>query len=992
MIGMKLLTKQIIMLCGFLLLGQAAMAQFTATGTVKDATDESLIGVTVVVKGTTIGTSTDFDGNYSLEVPSNEATLVFSFIGFKAEEMAVSAAAPTVNVTLNDDVSNLEEIVVTGLASTVKRSNLANSVASISSRELTGVTQQNTMDGALYGKFKGADIRSNSGSPGGGMSVRLRGVTSINGDQQPLYIVDGVYIDNSSVSSGTNVVSAAAGGGNSSSNQDDASNRIADIDPEDIENLEILKGASAAAVYGSRAAGGVIIITTKKGKAGKTKVGFNQTFGIAKAIKMLGGRDWDRAKIESTFSAADAVLFDQNGLNDYEKELYGNNGFLSTSRLNISGGTEKTNFFIGGTYKDDEGIVENTGYKKASVRVNIGHKFNDWFDINLSNNYINSQADRGFFNNSNTNATVGYAQAFTRPWYDLFPDSDGNYPAVNAVGSNVLETVDLVENRENVSRFIGGATGNLKLYSNEKNNLKLVLRAGMDQYTLRTTAVFPQALSYLREPGTLGGASVYGTTVNSNYNLGAVLVHSYYTDSGINFRTQLGVTQENFDRNSVIATATGLNGSQTNLDQATNQRVEQFRRKQIDKGFFIQEEINWDDKVIGALGLRADKSSNNGDANQLYYYPKANLAVNLHNFDFFESGIISQLKPRIAYGEAGRFANFADRFNVLDGTVIGGNAGLTINGLRGNADVSPERQKELEFGVDVGLLDGAIGIDITYYIKTIDDLLLRAQIPTSTGFGAQVTNAGALENRGLEIELKASPLKGALQWDTGVRFWKNRSEITRLDVPAFNTGGFAASLGQGRIEEGQPATQLVGSYSADNCNNCDPDGDGFAVWGDSEADFNMSFNNSLTYKNLTFSFLMHWKEGGDGINLSTLLYDLGGLTWDYDDKTLDPTGAMTNGEYRLNGLNTGDASPWIEDNSYFRVREIGLYYRIPKTIFNDVADITVGFSGRNLINFFDYNSYDPEVSNFGNNVLVNAVEVTPFPSSKTYNFHIKANF
>ncbi|MBL7775434.1 MAG: TonB-dependent receptor plug domain-containing protein, partial [Saprospiraceae bacterium] len=546
--------------------------------------------------------------------------------------MDVSSAGATADVVLEDDFASLDEVVISGLATNIKRSNLANSVATINAKELAGVTTQSTMDGALYGKFRGAEIRANSGAPGGGMSVRLRGVTSIFGNQQPLYIVDGVFINNDAISLGTNVVSAAAGGGNTSTNQDDASNRIADIDPEDIETIEILKGASAAAIYGSRAAGGVVIITTKRGKSGDTRVSVSQSIGISRPIQLLGMRDWDAAKVESVFSAADRQLFQQNGLTDYEKLLYDNTPVAATTRVDVSGGNDKTNFFIGGTYKNEGGLLTNTGYEKISGRVNIGHRFNNWLDVYMTNNYINSESDRGFFNNSNTNTTIGYALAFTAPWYKLQPDAGSeDYPAINAVGSNVLETAALVTNRENINRYIGGATVNIRFFSTDRHELKGVLRAGLDQYTLRTTSIFPQSLSYFRDPGTLGGVSVSGTTINTNTNLWGFLVYTATTPGGITLRSQLGATVDDFNQNTVITTATGLNGSQTNVDQSGRITAFQRRYPQKDRGVFAQQEFNWKDRIAATVGVRADKSTNNGDANKLYYYPKANIAFNLHS-------------------------------------------------------------------------------------------------------------------------------------------------------------------------------------------------------------------------------------------------------------------------------------------------------------------------------------------------------------------------
>jgi len=700
------------------------IAQQTISGKVVDVNGTPLIGATIAVKGTTIGTVTDIDGNYTLEIPEGNYELQASYLGYATIELSTVDDSYK-QITLADDQTKLDEVVITGFASTVKRKNLANSVARVESRELTGIATPTTFDKALYGKFKGADIRSNSGAPGGGLSMRLRGVTSIFGDQQPLYIVDGIFVNNSTISSGTNLVSEAAGGGNTSV-QDDASNRVADLDPEDIESIEILKGASAAAIYGSRAAGGVVIITTKKGTAGNTKISLAQTAGISQATRLLGDRGWDAAKVEEVFGPEERQRFTENGTTNLEEALYGRNAPHSTTRLNMSGGTEKTNFFLGGTYKNEEGIVENTGYEKYSARLNIGHKLTDWAEIYFTNNYISSGADRGFFNNGNTNTTVGYALAFTRPW-DNLQAQDGIFPGNPRVGSNVLETIANVTNQEKVNRYLGGLTTTFKILSTQTNSLKAVLRGGLDQYSLRTTALFPSSLSFFRSEGSLGGAHISGSTVSLNTNLSAFLVHSLYTKSGINFTTQAGLTREGFDLNTVTSTATGLLGSQTNVTQSTITAAAQNIQPSIDKGAFIQEEVNINDKVLLTAGLRADKSSNNGDANKLYLYPKGNIAVNIHEFADFGDAL-SQLKVRAAYGQSGRFPVFSARFNSLGATSVAGVPGWETSSVRGNPNIEPERQSELEFGLDLGILRDRILLDATYYIKSIDDVLLRSSV------------------------------------------------------------------------------------------------------------------------------------------------------------------------------------------------------------------------------------------------------------------------
>ncbi|HJW30029.1 MAG TPA: carboxypeptidase-like regulatory domain-containing protein, partial [Saprospiraceae bacterium] len=279
-----------------LIFGGWVHAQFAASGTVLDANGAPLVGVTVTIKGTNVGTVTDLEGKYTLNVPTNAAVLEFSYLGYKSVEYSVSSGEDIVNVTLNEDITRMEEVVVTGLASSVKRSNLANSVASIPGSEISGITVPVTTQGALYGKFTGVNISANSGAPGGGMSFKLRGTTSINGSSQPLFIIDGIYVDNSSINSGNNIVSKAAAGG-STNFQDDPSNRLSDIDPNDIEKIEVLKGASAAAIYGSRAAGGVVIITTKRGQAGKTRVHVQQSVGWTEILNPQGVRQWTEDRV-----------------------------------------------------------------------------------------------------------------------------------------------------------------------------------------------------------------------------------------------------------------------------------------------------------------------------------------------------------------------------------------------------------------------------------------------------------------------------------------------------------------------------------------------------------------------------------------------------------------------------------------------------------------------------------------------------------------------
>ena len=962
-------------------------SQVVINGTVKDFNGQALIGVSIAIQGSTFGTVTDVDGSFSIQIPGESSVLEFTYLGYRSEIVAVDRDNTSIDLQMEEDIANLDEVIVTGLATTVKRSNLANSIASIDAKDLTGTTVQSTMDGALYGKFKGANISANSGAPGGGISIKLRGVTSLTANSQPLFIVDGVYIDNSAIKAGFDVVSQSQSGG-STNVQDDPSNRIADLDPEDIESIEILKGASAAAIYGSRAGAGVVIITTKRGKAGKTQVRFSQSLGTNFLVRKLGQRSWDASKVEAFWGADQVPVFQSAGtIYDYEDELYNNQGFMSTSRLGLSGGNDKTKFYAGVTYKDDDGIVKNTGYEKSSVRLNLDRKVTNWLEVGISSNYISSSADRGYFNNDNTGTTLGIAYVGTPPWIDLHADENGNFPNNPVGSSNFLQTAAQVTNNESVNRFILGGNVKANIFSNARQTLNFVMRGGVDYYTLNTAAIFPRTLQFQKNGNGTDGASIQGRTINTNKNFSAFLVHTYASENGIVFRTQLGLTAVDFDQNTIRNAASFLIGTQTNLDQAGSLQVEQNIIEQKDRGFFVQEEFNFKNILILTAGLRGDKSSNNGDANQLNYYPKASAAINLHETGFWNSNAINQFKLRVAYGQSGNFPRFGAIFTPLIPTNFGGTTGSLIGVTRGNRDLGPERQTELEAGFDIGILGNRVLFDFTVYQKNIDDLVLDVDVPTSSGFNSEWTNVGQINNWGIEAGIAAFIFRKTLfNWETRTNFWMNRAKVERLDVPAYNTGAFGATLGTYRIQEGESPTQVGGIGPSG-----DTDGDGFIKYGDAEPDFQLSWQNYLSYKQFQFSFLFHWKEGGENVNLTTLLSDLFGTSPDFDKTDLDPSGVETNGNYRLNALGV-TAEPWIEDAGYIRLREVGLFYNIPREKFGDVLDLRIGITGRNLWLKSNYNSYDPEVSNFGSNAISSVVEVTPFPGSRSLHFNVTATF
>ncbi|UKJ07377.1 SusC/RagA family TonB-linked outer membrane protein [Solitalea lacus] len=983
-------------------------AQVNVKGKVTDATNVPLAGVNVIVKGSTVGAITDPEGNYSITAPSSSSQLQFSLLGFLSQ--TVTASSSTINIKLVEDVAKLEEVVITGLATNVKRSNLANSVATISAKEISGVATPQTLDGALNGKLVGANIVSQSGAPGGGMSVRLRGLTSVNSNTQPLYVIDGVIMDNSSISAGLNTVTQASRGGVASSNQDNPSNRIADINPEDIESVEVLKGPSAAAIYGSQASSGVIIITTKRGNEGQTKISFSQNLGMGQAIKLLGVRQWNEDKIQLFYGSNQANANTQkqlyrdavaaNAIHDYEDEMYGVQGFLTSSSLSLTGGTEKTKFYLSGLYMDENGIVKNSGYQKNSIRANIDHKISKRFNLSLTTTYINSKTDRGLTNNDNAGVTYGQALSSTPDYAQLFPDNAGRYPRNPYAASNPIETRDLITNREKINRFVGGLVFNAYVQQSERSVTKLIFKGGLDYYTLNTKAIFPNTLQFESGGNGTNGANVEGNTNNLNTNLSAYGVNTYNSaNRQYTFTTSAGADMFDYDQNQLLTTATQIIGSQTSQDQASASRLDQQIIPRKIRGMFFQEEVNYDDKVILTGALRFDKSSDNADVNKFEAYPKGSIAVNVANFDFWKSQTVNHFKVRAAYGESANFPPFGSKYTAFSPFNIGGIGGTLIGVLnpqgfvqKGNDEVKQERQSEFETGFDLGLWDGKLSFEATYYSRKGKDLIFAANIPSSGGFVQEIINGGTLRNRGLEFGLTILPYNSTnFRWSSRNSFWLNRSKMLTLDIPPFRTGAFSNALANYQIEAGKSPTEIVGPDDLDGNGVAD----GVFVLGNSEPQFQMSFANDFTiYKNLTFSFVLHWKYKCDNINLTELLNDLGGTSPDFDED--DDGNGVINGVQRANSLGVS-ARPLVQDASYLRLRDIGLYYSFPSEMMKNafkgvVSNIKVGVSATNLFTITPYKSYDPEVSNFGSGGFSTAVEVTPFPSAKRMFFHLTVDF
>ncbi len=937
------------------------------------ASNEPVPLVRIIIKGTKKGTETDLKGYFSLEIPEDTVVLDISSQDYKQRDVLVPPSQKSVNIPL--EPSFTEEMVVVGRASEVARKNLANSVATVNAESLNRAPAA-TVDQAIQGKVAGANIQSNSGAPGGGMQMQLRGVSTINGESAPLYVIDGVIISDVAIASGIFAVTASTGGSNPQPTQDNQVNRIADINPNDIESIEILKGASAAAIYGSKASNGVVIINTKRGKAGDgPKVDVTQRVGMYTLANKIGSRRFtSEDEAVSVFGEQARQYYQQGKLYDHEAELSSRRTPSTETVATVSGASGDTRYFGSALVKDDNGIIANTGYQKQSFRLNVGQKLGELIDVNATANVIHTLSDRGLTNNDNAGVTYHMVLPFTPNFYNLEPNANGTYPANPFIGSlaNPLQTAALVKNNEDVWRFLASGDATLNLYKDTQRELRVLANFGMDRFQQQNDVLFPPELAFEPVDDGLPGTSLAGSSEVRNLNGGLNVVYNLKpAGTGITANTTAGASLEDRSQGSLYIVSRDLNAGEPNVDSGTQINVRQQRQQVRDRGYYVQEEALLLDERLTLIGaLRGEQSSNNGDVNKLFLYPKLATAYRVPSFN----PVVDEFKLRLAYGETGNQPKYSQKFSALLATNnINGTPGLIGSGILGDPNIKPERQREVEAGLDAIFMGGNIVTEFSVYQRNISDLLLQRSTAPSTGFVTQYLNGGALRNRGMELMVQLNPFNGGeFEWVSNTTFSLNRSKVTSLPVPAFTVGGFGTSLGAFRIQEGASATQIVGNAGLKEDGTCCV----VKKIGDTEPDFRMGFSNTFRYRGWSLSFLLDWQQGSDVINLTRFIYDLAQNSPDF-------VGA---GQQRLKDQAT-QASVYVEDASFLKLREITLTYQLPDSFVAQIPKVKnarLSFSARNVLTLTGYSGLDPEVSNFGNQAIARNIDVAPFPPSRSF--------
>lgn len=983
---------------GLLLISGVSFGQQrTVSGKVTSAEDgSSLPGVNVLVKGTTIGTVTTINGTYTVDVPSGATTLTFSFIGFKAQEVDVNGKS-VVDVILENDITQLQEVVVTGYGTTLKKE-FSGSTATIGS-DAIGKLPSLSVNQALQGQASGVFVTANSGAPGGGISVRVRGQTSINGSNDPLYVIDGVPVV------AGNISQDGFGG--------QTQNALAGLNPQDIENIEILKDASSTAIYGTRGANGVVLITTKRGKPGKSTININAWTGFAEPvgkIDLLSAREWVDVKNEGRVNGGLAPLPDNSFFNwDGVTDTDWIDAVFRTARINeyqanMSGGDEKTRYFFSTSYRDEEGTMIGSSYQRGTVRLNLDHKASEIFSFgtNLS---IASDLNKRIQNDNNIYGIYS-ASILTPP---LRPIRDENGDFVDALPSfNTNAVRDALRPRfdNKTIKFIGNFYTDFKIMNglNFRTDFSYDFNSVTeDHYAPASTAIgrpngdgnfnFRQIGTYIIEP-TLR----YAKNINNAHSINAVLgstLQERKTFSSI-VRGN-GFAKEELTY--VTSAATIYDGDSFALTYSLN-------------SLFGRVNYAFKEKYIASFSLRRDGSSRFG-ANQkfgTFYAVSAGWNFSdenfMKNFEWLSLG-----KLRASYGTTGNdgIGDFTYISAWTGGSNYLDNPAFTPTQIE-NKDLKWELTSTLDVGLELSLFDSRIDLNVGYFIKKTEDLLFFSPLPQTTGFNGVWDNIGDIENKGLEIELGGTVVNtpSGFNWrlNGNVSFLKNK--VVSLVNPNLVRSGFASIYQVGLPLNTFYGMKFLGVDPATGESIFqDTNGDGVVnlndetVIGDHQPEYLGGITNTFSFKGLTLDVFFQFVQGVDVYNNTLQFTNNPGANWAMSSEMrrrwrqpgdiTDIPKAFTSANV---GLNQTDNSRYLSDGSYMRLKNITLSYDIPKEVLSKIKlrSARVYATGQNLLTFTRYNGVDPEVSTFANTNTAMGTDFLTYPQSKIYQFGINIGF
>lgn len=1026
-------------------------SQVTIRGIVRDASGGAgLNAASVSLREGKAGTATDAQGAYVLRTNLGRGAhvIVFSAVGYTSTSQTLVVDDRTeyvLNAELTPGNNKLDEVIVTGTAAGTTRRQVGSYVSSIKAEELTKGATGNVL-AALQGKTAGAQIVQNSGDPAGGMSVRLRGISSVSSSSEPLYIVDGVIVN-----AGTTRVT------NTSSNYDGGNfigtigqSRMSDINPEDIDHIEVLNGAAAAAIYGSRANAGVVQIFTKRGRSGKAKVSFSTSLlmnSLRKSVpvnhapvKFGGPADGPTAQTQDLLTPTLTTTSPVTRY-DYWDYIF-RKGTGTDNNVSVSGGTDNTKYYLSGGYYYNQGIIKNTNFQRYSFRSNIEQTLSKWISVNLGLNYINSSGDEkpdgnSFFSPMNSITILGN-------FHDIETRSaTGNIMAIGERGRvNPVSVIEDIKQRQATNRIMANVGARLT----PLKGLLINYTMGIDNYAQNGTTFIPPFAYNVSTAFYGGGANLdptqngYASTANNNYfgiNHDLNANYTFNITPNVQSVTQVGYSEQYESNRYIMTQSRGfapfiqtVGGGATVLPSADE------RSELSLSGIFAQQNFKLYNQLFLTAAIRRDGSSVFGpkQRNQIYkkfsasYVPSSAAYWAGTGFDKFWD----MAKIRVAYGESGNLTGIGayDRFNTYTSTPFLSRSTLLGSSRLADENIRPERQEELEFGLDLGFAAGRIGFTANVYRKKVKDLLINRIIAPTTGYSSYMSNVGSLENKGFELVLNGSPVRSKdFEWNISAIYNHNRNKVIntgqKLILFATNAGAPIA------IIEGQPvgvfygtffATTPGGSYSY--ASNGLPNNQGLVlnaagiprmelgvqnssleytpqrdangqptgaqlrkIIGDPNPDYTATLVNEINFKGISLRVQFDRVSGNEVFNADfrTRQGVGNGQIAEMEHNGSIPRGyiSATNGIYNI--------EQWrIDDGSFTKLREVSLSYNFG-TI-KKVSDLTLSISGRNLVSWDKYRGFDPEVNAGGQSTLLRGIDFGTIPIPRTLSIGLKANF
>lgn len=966
-------------------------------GKVVDVAGEPLPGVTVLVVGTTVGTITDFNGSFTLTIPEGGKALQFSFVGFQTEELAIGTQK-VFNVQLREDVLELDEIVAVGYG-VQRKSDLTGAMSRLTEEDMNKAVATSPIE-MMQGRISGVNITQNSGEPGTGMSVRIRGSNSIRSGQEPLYVVDGIPLDNADVT--------PTGGGAAGYGSGATKNPISFLNPEDIESIDILKDASSTAIYGARGANGVVIITTKKGKQGKGTLTYDGYTGISQIREKLDILTADEFR---SYTKADGTkLLDKGASIDWQDEIYAT-GITQSHNLSYGGGTENFTYHASLGYLDQEGIVKTTGQEKLNGKINVTQKAFDG-KLNLTGSLIASHTT-DFRAPITEQSGSGYEGDLiltalkSNPTYPIF-NPDGTYYQHAKDQRNPAAMLNLVDDETQTDRIISNMSAEYEIIK----NLKYKLNVGFDRTVAERRVNQDKQLSYLANKGE---ADINGITASSRLIENYVTYLKEINEHSFNFLA--GHAYQFFK---VSTTEMNVNGFEVDeIKYTDNLQYGNFSSATVNssayenelQSFFGRVNYSFKSKYMFTFTGRFDGSSKFGENNKYGFFPSAAFAWRVSEEDFLQgSGKLSNLKLRLGWGLTGN-QEIGNKLSLLAvGTTPSANGyfnGVLSPGITFIRTPNPEIQWETtlqsNLGIDFGFFENRLSGTIDLFNKSTKDVLLEVYSKAPAATATQMQNVPELKivNNGIELGLNGLLIdKSDLTWDLGFNIAYIKNEVKDLPVKLIETGN---ASGQGLsgtrvqvITNNEPVGTFYGKvwegFNSVGESVYKKDENGVEVkesLGSALPDYTYSVSSKLKYKRFDVSMFWYGSQGNVVYNnTANALFVKGALDKGYNvlKSVLESSESPEN--------SNAFSSRFIEDGSFLRLANVTVGYTINTKAVKWLNSARVYVTGNNLLLFTDYTGYDPEVNVAAdeNGVPSMGIDYTAYPKPRTFTFGLNLQF